>query len=72
MAKKRRTFAWSPLRALMKDAGASIVARDAVETLLYFLEQKAKELTEASLKFAKHSNRKKITAADMKLAIDIV
>ena len=27
MAKKRRIFAWSPLRALMKKAGAEIVSR---------------------------------------------
>jgi histone H3/H4 len=72
MAKKRRTFAWSPLRGLMKKAGATIVSREAVETLLYFLEVKAKSLTEAALKFAKHSKRKKITAGDMGLAIELV
>jgi histone H3/H4 len=70
MAKKRRIFAWSPLRALMKKAGAEIVSRDAVESLLYYLEERSKQLTGAALKFAKHAKRKKITSSDMSLAIE--
>ena len=70
MAKKRRVFAWSPLRALMKKAGAQIVSREAVEALLFFLEERSKALTASSLKFAKHAKRKKITQADMQLAIE--
>jgi histone H3/H4 len=72
MAKKRRVFAWSPLRTLMKKAGAVIVSRDAVEALLNYLEERSKQLTAASLKFAKHAKRKKITNADMQLAIDYI
>ncbi|MBD3350291.1 MAG: histone [Candidatus Lokiarchaeota archaeon] len=71
MAKRKSAFAWSPLRQLMKDAGAEIVARDAVETLLYYLEERAKKLTENALTLAKHSKRKKITKGDMGLAIDM-
>ncbi len=70
MAKKRRIFAWSPLRALMKSAGAEIVSREAVESLLFYLEDRAKKLTEMSLKFAKHAKRKKVTKEDMGLAIE--
>ncbi|MHA1745109.1 MAG: histone [Promethearchaeota archaeon] len=70
MAKKKKTFAWSPLRALMKKAGAQIVSREAVEALLYYLEDRSKKLTAMSLKFAKHSKRKKVTAGDMSLAIE--
>ncbi|MHA1510239.1 MAG: histone [Promethearchaeota archaeon] len=70
MAKKRRMFAWSPLRALMKKSGAQIVSRDAVEALLYYLEDRSKKLTVMALKFAKHSKRKKITKGDMGLAIE--
>ena len=70
MAKKRRVFAWSPLRALMKKSGAEIVSRDAVEALLYYLEERSKKLTGAALKFAKHAKRKKITQGDIQLAID--
>ncbi len=60
MAKKRRIFAWSPLRALMKKAGAEIVSREAVEALLFYLEDRSKALTSMSLKFAKHAKRKKL------------
>lgn len=70
MAKKRRTFAWSPLRALMKSAGAVIVSREAVELLLNFLELRAKNLTGIALTFAKHSKRKKISQGDMALAVE--
>lgn len=70
MAKKKRIFAWSPLRNLMKKAGAEIVSRDAVELLLNFLEKRAKELTVTALVFAKHSKRKKISAGDLGLAIE--
>jgi histone H3/H4 len=71
MAKRKGTFAWSPLRELMKKSGAEIVSKSAVETLLFQLEERAKKLTGAALNLAKHSKRKKITAADMKLAIDM-
>ena len=70
MAKKKKTFAWSPLRALMKKAGAQIVSREAVEALLYYLEDRSKKLTAMALKFAKHSKRKKVTSGDMGLAIE--
>ncbi|MHA2000918.1 MAG: histone-like protein [Promethearchaeota archaeon] len=70
MAKKRRIFAWSPLRALMKKAGAEIVSRDSVELLLNYLEARSRKLTEVALIFAKHSKRKKISKGDMALAIE--
>ncbi len=34
MAKKKRSFAWSPLRKLMKRSGAQMVARNAVDALI--------------------------------------
>ena len=70
MAKKRRMFAWSPLRALMKKSGAQIVSRVAVESLLNYLEDRSKKLTVMALTFAKHSKRKKITKGDIALAIE--
>ena len=69
MAKKKRSFAWSPLRKLMKRSGASIVARDAVDTLILNLEETAMTLTKKALSFAQHAKRKKITKDDMSLAI---
>lgn len=69
MAKKKRSFAWSPLRKLMKKAGANIVARNAVDLLISDLEGVAQKLTQKALGFAKHAKRKKITKDDMALAI---
>jgi DNA-binding protein len=71
MAKRKGTFAWSPLRELMKKSGAEIVSKSAVETLLFQLEERSKKLTSSALALAKHSKRKKITASDMKLAIEM-
>jgi histone H3/H4 len=69
MAKKKRSFAWSPLRKLMKRSGANIVARNAVDLLIMDLEEIATELTKKALAFAIHAKRKKITKGDMNLAI---
>jgi len=65
-------FAWSPLRALMKKAGADIVSRAAVDKLMDYLEGYAKTLTGCALDIAKHSGRKKVTNGDMRLAIGMV
>jgi DNA-binding protein len=69
MAKKKRSFAWSPLRKLMKKSGANIVARNAVDLLISDLEAVAQKLTKKALGFARHAKRKKITKEDMNLAI---
>ncbi|MFO7795508.1 MAG: histone [Promethearchaeati archaeon] len=69
MAKKKHTFAWSPIRRLMKQQGASIVARDAVDLLIDHLEKTARNLTEQAKQFTMHANRKKITKNDLLLAI---
>ena len=65
-------FAWSPIRALMKKAGAEIVSRAAVDKLMEYLEENARNLTGSALNIAKHSGRKKITQEDMKIAIGMV
>ena len=69
MAKKKYSFAWSPIRRLMKQQGASIVARDAVDLLIDHLEKTAVGLTEQARAFTQHANRKKITKNDLLLAI---
>lgn len=65
-------FAWSPLRDLMEEAGAEIVARDAVDKLMDYLERYAKDLTDCALDVTRHSGRKKVTAGDIKIAIDLI
>jgi len=62
-------ISWSPIRRLMKHNGAEIVARDAVDELVNFLEKSAEKLTKTSLRLTKHANRKKVTRDDILLAI---
>ncbi|MFX1451265.1 MAG: histone-like protein [Promethearchaeota archaeon] len=69
MAKKKHAFAWSPIRRLMKQQGASIVARNAVNLLIDHLEKTAVGLTEQARAFTMHANRKKITKNDLLLSI---
>ena len=72
MAKKKHAFAWSPIRRLMKQQGASIVARNAVNLLIDHLEKTAVGLTEQARAFTMHANRKKITKNDLLLSIKYV
>jgi histone H3/H4 len=53
----------------MKHNGAEIVARDAVDELVNWLETSAESLTKTALRLTKHANRKKITRDDILLAI---
>ena len=70
MAKK--VFAWSPIRKLMKDNGAEMVARDAVDALIDFLEKSAKSVTNKALEMTGHAGRKKLTLEDMDLAMKLI
>ena len=62
-------FSWSPIRRLMKEKGASIVARDAVDELRDWLGVASKKITENALNLTKHAKRKKITKDDILLAV---
>jgi histone H3/H4 len=66
---KRKALAWSPVRDLMKSVGAQIVARDAVDLLISYLEDKAKEVTSNALKLTRHSKRTKLTKDDIDLVL---
>jgi len=56
----------------MKQQGASIVARNAVDLLIDHLEKTATALTEQARAFTMHANRKKITKNDLVLAVKYV
>ncbi|TFF98781.1 MAG: histone [Promethearchaeota archaeon] len=66
---RKRYFAWSPIRALMSTVGAKIVARDAVDFLIEYLQEHTVDLTKRSITLAKHAGRKKVTTSDIQLAI---
>ncbi|MHA1791442.1 MAG: histone [Promethearchaeota archaeon] len=67
----KKSFSHSPIRELMKKAGAETVARDAVDALIKLLEEKAVELTQKALEFCRHADRKKLTKEDMELALEM-
>ncbi len=70
MAKK--VFAWSPIRSLMKNSGAEMVAKEAVDAVIGYLENLAKNVTCKALEFCRHAGRKKLTLSDMELSINIL
>ncbi|NVM01315.1 MAG: NFYB/HAP3 family transcription factor subunit [Candidatus Helarchaeota archaeon] len=53
----------------MADSGAKIVARDALGTLIAWLQEEAVRISKRAYVLAKHSKRKKITKGDINLSI---
>ena len=66
---KKKTLAWSPVRALMKSVGAQIVARDAVDLVVKWASEKIQEITTKAMKLTAHSKRTKISKDDIELAL---
>lgn len=67
--KKSETYiAKAPIRRLMKKEGADLVAAEALDKLIGFLEKKAAEATKDALKICKADKRKRVTAADVRNA----
>ena len=73
MAKAPKVITKTALRRLMKvEAGANIVAADAVLALMDYLQDLAVDITKEALDLAKHAKRKTISKADVKLAIQAI
>ena len=66
---KKLLFAKSPVREMMKNAGAQLVAKGAVDLLIDHIQQAATQLTRMSLMYAMHAKRKKITRDDVLISI---
>lgn len=62
-------LAWAPIRRLMDQVGANIVARDAVDYLKRLLEEEIVDLTQRAMKFTELAKRKKVQADDIEMAI---
>lgn len=70
MAKESKVITKTALRRLMKEEGnVRIVALDAVLSLQEYLNDQATEITKKALALAKHSKRKTINKADIKLSL---
>jgi len=67
--KDRKGFvAKAPIRRLMKNEGASLVAEGALDLLISKLEQIAKDTTKKALEFASADKRKRVTGVDISQA----
>ncbi|MHA1277579.1 MAG: histone [Promethearchaeota archaeon] len=68
-AKKAETYiAKAPIRRLMKKEGADLVAAEALDKLINFLESKAADVTKEAIKICKADKRKRVTATDIRKA----
>ncbi|MFX0057197.1 MAG: histone-like protein [Candidatus Hodarchaeota archaeon] len=67
--KKAETYiAKAPIRRLMKKEGADLVAAEALDKLIGFLEKSAADATKDAIKICKADKRKRVTAADIRNA----
>ncbi|MHA1460575.1 MAG: histone [Promethearchaeota archaeon] len=68
-AKKSESYiAKAPIRRLMKKEGADLVAADALDKLIGYLENAAADATKDAIKITKADKRKRVTAADIRKA----
>lgn len=61
-------IAKAPIRRLMKIEGADLVAAEALDKLIDFLERSAADATKEAINICKADKRKRITAADIRIA----
>jgi histone H3/H4 len=67
-AKSEGYIAKAPIRRLMKKEGADLVAAEALDKLIGFLESSAATATKEAIKVCKADKRKRVTAADIRAA----
>ncbi len=61
-------IAKAPIRRLMKKEGANLVAAEALDKLISYLESSAADATKDAIKICKSDNRKRVTSADIRKA----
>ena len=67
-ADRKGFVAKAPIRRLMKNEGASLVAEGALDLLIAKLEEIAKATTKKALEFASADKRKRVTGVDISQA----
>ncbi|HDQ59869.1 MAG TPA: histone [Candidatus Woesearchaeota archaeon] len=67
----KKNIPLAAVEKIMKSAGASRVADKAKSVLRDALEEKAEEISQNAIKYAKHSKRKTVKGSDIKLAAKI-
>ena len=61
-------IAKAPIRRLMKKEGADLVAAEALDKLISYLESAAADATKEAISVCKADKRKRVTAADIRKA----
>ncbi len=61
-------IAKAPIRRLMKKEGADLVAAEALDKLIDYLEKAAADATKAAIGICKADKRKRVTASDIRNA----
>ena len=61
-------IAKAPIRRLMKKEGADLVAAEALDKLIGYLEGTAADATKEAIKVCKADKRKRVTSADIRNA----
>lgn len=69
MGKIKVGFSLSPIREKLKECGVERITHEALLLVKNSVEAKARFLAVRAIQNAKHAKRKKVTAADIKLAI---
>ena len=68
-AKKSEGYiAKAPIRRLMKKEGADLVAAEALDKLIEYLEKSAADATKGAIEICKADKRKRVTAGDIRKA----
>jgi histone H3/H4 len=67
--KVKTRLAVAPVRDLMKEAGADLVANDAIIAVVQYLEDRIKKVSKNAMDLVNLSKRKKVTGADIAKAI---
>jgi len=68
MAKRVGSIPKAPLARILMNAGAKRVSADAVDAFCDIITSIAEEISEQSIRIAKHSGRKTVQEGDVKLA----
>ena len=74
MSQKRKTevIGLAPVRRLMGSMGCEVVARDAVAKMRTHLMETAKKISKKASEIMENAGRKKISADDVALAINLL
>ena len=66
--RKNREFSLASIERILRKAGAQNIQHKAIETLANILEEIGLEISKMAIELCAHSNRKRVTEEDIKMA----